>query len=65
MKVSTSRQAADEVGVNVQRWHRLVKRYQLNPTHEIPGIRGAKFWRDQDVKFIARIVEAERSEVAS
>lgn len=65
MKDWTSRQAADELGISVQRWHRLVDRYRLTHTYTLPGLRGAKFWREQDVRFVGRILEAERAEVAS
>lgn len=65
MKDPTSREAADRLGISVQRWHRLVERYRLSPTRELPGIRGAKFWRQQDVTLVGRILDAERQEVAS
>ena len=64
MKDPTSKEAADQLGISVQRWHRLAERYQLKPTRELPGLRGAKFWREQDVRFVARVIEA-RAEVAS
>jgi len=50
----TSKEAADLLGLpNVQAWHRLVAREGLVPVKELPGIRGAKFWRVSDVVRLA------------
>jgi hypothetical protein len=68
MKDPTSREAADQLGISVQRWHRLAERFQLKATRELPGLRGAKFWRPQDVRTVGRFLAAEQPddvEVAS
>ncbi len=61
MESLTSRQAADKLGVNVQKFHRLVAQHQLTPVVEVPGIRGAKFWDTEDINRIA----ADRNEAVA
>lgn len=61
MEMLSSREAADRHGWSVQKFHRLAAIHQLTPAMELPGIRGAKFWRPEDVD---RLVAAE-SEAAS
>lgn len=58
----SSREAADLLGINAQAWHRLVAKEHLVPVKEVPGIRGAKFWKATDVMRIA--VKREASAVA-
>ena len=51
MSSLTSRQAADHLGVNVSKFHRIVAATEwLTPVLEIPGIRGAKFWNPDDIE---------------
>lgn len=54
MEILTSREAADLLGIRIQAWHRLVAKEGLRPTHELPGIRGAKFWLRADVERLQR-----------
>lgn len=54
----TSREAAERLDIRVQQWHRLVARYGLTPTRELPGIRGAKFWHPEDVDRVAAELQA-------
>ena len=54
MSSLTSRQAADHLGVNVSKFHRIVAATEwLTPVLEIPGIRGAKFWNPADIETLA------------
>lgn len=53
MESLTSRQAADRLGVNAQKFHRLAKTAGLTPVLEVPGIRGAKFWDPADIEDLA------------
>jgi hypothetical protein len=59
--ILTSRKAADRLGVNVQKFHRLVARHNIKPVGEVPGIRGAKFWHALDIDRLAANTEAERA----
>lgn len=49
MEVLTSRKAADRLGVNIQKFHRLAAKHGLSPVMEAPGKRGAKFWNPRDI----------------
>ncbi len=49
MATLTSAEAAERLGVNVQRFHRLVHRHGVNPVLVGPGIRGPKFWNAADI----------------
>lgn len=53
MEILTSREAADLLGISPQAWHRLVAKERLVPVKEVPGIRGAKFWKATDVMRVA------------
>lgn len=53
MESLTSREAADRLQVNVQKFHRLVALHDVTPVLTVPGIRGAKFWRSDDIDRIA------------
>lgn len=44
------------LGVNVQKFHRLVAKHGLKPAVEVPGKRGAKFWRRRDVEALEQLV---------
>lgn len=56
MDTLNSTDAANRLGVNPQRFHRLVAHYEITPVLEAPGIRGVKFWNTTDIE---RIAEAE------
>lgn len=53
METLTSSEAAARLGVNVQKFHRLVAEAGVSPVIEAPGLRGAKFWRPRDVERLA------------
>jgi hypothetical protein len=59
METLTSREGADRLQVNVQKFHRLVAVYQVEPVIAGPGLRGAKFWRPADIDRIAAALDAE------
>lgn len=50
MESLTSRQAADQLGVSVQKFHRLMASEKVAPVMEAPGLRGAKFWNARDIE---------------
>jgi hypothetical protein len=54
----TTVQAAERLGVNVQKFHRLAAAANINPVIEAPGLRGAKFWCPRDVDKLARTLAA-------
>ncbi len=54
----TSAEAAERLGINAQKFHRLAARHDLAPVFEAPGQRGAKFWNPRDIERIARLLEA-------
>lgn len=49
----TTSEAAEMVGVNVQKFFRLVAAHDITPALEAPGLRGAKFWHRSDVEKLA------------
>lgn len=49
----TTREAADQLGITVRQFHGLASKHDLIPARELPGIRGAKFWRVSDVVRLA------------
>jgi hypothetical protein len=53
METLTSQEAADRIGVTVQKWHRLVAKHRIDPALKAPGLRGASFWHIADVDRIA------------
>jgi len=59
METLTSRQAAVRLDVNVQKFHRLVKTFDLAPVLEIPGKRGAKWWNPIDIEALAATLATE------
>lgn len=59
MESLTSAQAAERLGVNAQRFHRLVARHKVAPVIEAPGLRGAKFWNPKDIERIAAELESD------
>ena len=50
----TTSEAADRLGVNVQKFHRLAAAHSIEPHLRAPGKRGACFWRPADVERLAR-----------
>lgn len=59
MDTLTSAEAADLLGVNPQKLHRLVTRHDVRPVLEAPGKRGAKFWLRRDIERLAAAVADE------
>lgn len=53
METLLSSEAAARLGVNVQKFHRLVAQHDIAPAFEAPGLRGAKFWLPRDVDLLA------------
>lgn len=49
----TTSEAAAVVGVSVQHYLRLAERLGVEAALQAPGLRGAKFWRSEDVDRIA------------
>jgi len=58
METLTSALAADRLGVDVAKFHRLVRKHRIEPAFEAPGLRGAKFWLPRDVDRIAELEHA-------
>jgi hypothetical protein len=59
MEALTTADAAELVGVTVQKFHRLANAAEITPVIQGAGIRGPKFWKVGDVAAIARAVRAE------
>lgn len=55
METLTTAQAAERLGVNVQKFHRLAAKHGVAPALAGTGIRGPKFWHPRDVEWIARL----------
>jgi predicted trehalose synthase len=55
METLLSSEAAARLGVNVQKFHRLVAEHKIAPAFEAPGLRGAKFWLPRDVERLAEL----------
>lgn len=53
MDTITSAEAANVLGVNPQKFHRLVATHGIAPALEAPGLRGAKFWLRRDIDRLA------------
>jgi len=53
MQSLSSREAADRLGVTVQKFHRLTRTFNLAAVAAVPGIRGAKFWNAADIEALA------------
>jgi hypothetical protein len=52
-----SAEAADRLGVNIQKFFRLVAAHNIQPTLEAPGLRGAKFWNAKDIDRLGKAIE--------
>jgi hypothetical protein len=64
MEVLATAKAAEKLGVNVQRFHRLVAKYGVTPILRAEGQTGAMFWLDSDVERIADELAAEQAEAS-
>ncbi|HEY7821443.1 MAG TPA: hypothetical protein VIG24_01345 [Acidimicrobiia bacterium] len=40
----TTAEAADQLGIDVAKFHRLVTKHTPEPLRKLPGIRGAMLW---------------------
>jgi hypothetical protein len=40
----TTAEAAQQLGVDVAKFHRLVAKHRIDPIRKLPGIRGAMLW---------------------
>lgn len=58
MDTLNSTDAAERLGVNAQRFHRLVAQYKLTPVLKAPGKRGVRFWDPTDIDRLATELEA-------
>lgn len=56
METLLTREAAERAGVDVAKFHRLVRKHRISPVMEAPGLRGAKFWLSRDID---RLIAAE------
>jgi hypothetical protein len=54
----TTAEAAQQLGVDVAKFHRLVAKHRIDPARKLPGIRGAMLWD-------ASAIEALRTEATS
>ena len=54
----TTAEAAEQLGIDVAKFHRLVAKHNLDPARKLPGVRGAMLWD-------ARVIEALRTEATS
>lgn len=51
-----STDAAERLGVNASRFHRLVAQHGLEPVVTGPGLRGVKFWALADIDNLEALV---------
>lgn len=56
MDTLTSTDAAERLGVNPQRFHRLVAKHAIAPAFEATGIRGIKLWNPEDIDRLAELL---------
>jgi hypothetical protein len=54
----TTAEAAEQLGIDVAKFHRLVAKHRIDPARKLPGIRGAMLWD-------AFAIEALRTEATS
>ena len=52
MEIATTKQAADDIGVSVQKIHRAAIELGLVPALKLPGRTGAKMWTPSDVELV-------------
>lgn len=50
MKIISTKDAADQLGVNVQKFHRLASRLGIDPVAKVTGKTGAKMWSTEQVE---------------
>lgn len=53
METLTTAEAAERLGVNVQKFFRLAESANILPALAAPGLRGAKFWHAHDIDQLA------------
>ena len=58
MEIVTTKQAAAELGVSVQKVHRATEALGLVPAVKIPGKTGAKMWTPNDVEAVRQHLAA-------
>jgi hypothetical protein len=54
----TTAEAAEQLGIDVAKFHRLVSKHRIDPARQLPGLRGAMLWD-------ASAIEALRTEATS
>jgi hypothetical protein len=40
----TTAEAAEQLGIDVAKFHRLVAKHNMDPLRKLPGVRGAMLW---------------------
>ena len=58
MELLSSGEAAEQLGVNIQRFHRLVDRHGINPVLRAKPPTGVMFWLASDIDRLADELEA-------
>lgn len=58
MEALGTAKAAAQLGVNVQKFHRLAGQHGITPVLAAEGLTGAKFWSSDDVDRLGQILEA-------
>lgn len=54
----TTKEAAERLGVDVQKFHRLVLVHRIDHALKAPGLRGAKFWNVEDIDRLAELMDS-------
>jgi excisionase family DNA binding protein len=54
----TTAEAAERLGINVAKFHRLVAKHHIHPAFKLSGIRGAMLWDPH-------VIEALRKDISS
>jgi hypothetical protein len=53
----TTAEAADQLGIDVAKFHRLVAKHRIDPARKLPGIRGAMLWNPDDIAAITEVAQ--------
>jgi hypothetical protein len=53
----TTAEAAQQLGVDVAKFHRLVAKHRIDPARKLPGIRGAMLWNPDDIAAITEVAQ--------
>jgi hypothetical protein len=53
----TTAEAAQQLGVDVAKFHRLVAKHRIDPARKLPGIRGAMLWNPDDIATITEVAQ--------